>query len=265
MKNFFLKFIKNNENSDFIFSVLVSLLTIFLGVLISPLGWSKELVLCLCIVNIVFLLIILFIFIIWTYRISEKESNKIQNEKNIISKTVSKAKSDFFRNYGIAGNSLIVNADDIAKLELNGDYKEIWLVTSDLATEIGDGSYSSAVFNNLLNTNIVYRYFISNTGIANLRKERMIENSKKNGENNKNLFFYTLDDNFFSLVPNFDFSIYISNKNYIPRDGYMGYNAFQAEKNTVQKFEIKMQSEFVDAIYAKLDSIKNKADGIKEG
>lgn len=250
-------YITNRDNSEFILGVLVSVLTIILGLLISPLGWSTLLLLCMLIVNTVYCLTLLFIYIIWTYRLNEKKTRKDIDEKEKIIQLVSKVKSEYNCEYGISGNSLIVSANEIAKTELQGGFKEIWLVTNDLSTEIGDGDYSSAVFNNLLNTDTIYRYFIPDSKIANLRKERIIENSMINGERNNKLFFYLLNDNFFSLVPDFDFSIYIDDVG--KKDGYMGYMTSQPNENSKKRFEIRMHIDFVDAIYAKLDDIKNRS------
>ncbi len=256
MKEKINKWITNNSNYEFILSVIISILTIILGILITPKGWSADLVISLTIVNIVFALILIFLHIIWICRFRENKDNNIEQEQwNNIIRT---AQSDFKREYGIAGNSLIVKADDIAIAETSGNYKEIWLVTNDLSTEIGAGSYSSAVLNNLLKSDVIYRYFIPDTDIANLRRDRIIEISSINGEKNPNLFFYTLDDNFFSLVPDFDFSIYINKDSSKPREGYMGYIINQGNYTSSRNFEIKMTTDFVNAIYAKLSTIKNK-------
>lgn len=246
-----------SEHSEFIFSVMVSLLTIVLGILMSALNWSKEILLCLGIINIVFVLILLFIKIIWLYRLNDKKKHKLTCERIQYDKIMQTAKNEYIMEYGIAGNSLLVKSDEIALSETNGNYKEIWLVTSDLSTEIGEGAYSSAVLNNLLNSDVIYRYYVPNTDIVKLRMERLIEKSSINGKKNPNLFFYILKDNFFSLVPDFDFSIYISKDSSTTREGYMGYIVNQDHYTRSKNFEIKMTTDFINAIYAKLSSIKD--------
>ena len=258
------EWLTNSKHSEFVFSLIISLLTIVLGILISPLGWTKLLCICLGIVNVVFLLILSFWHIIWIYRIREKKEEKIKQDQEQIKRIVETAKNDYAREYGIAGNSLIVRADVVAKAEKGGKYKEIWLVTNDLSTEIGDGDYSGTVLDNLIYHNdVIYRYFIPDTTLAKLRRDRLIESAKIAGKINRRLFFYTLEDNFFSLVPDFDFSIYIHRDASVAREGYMGY-VINKGNNRSRNFEIKMTTKFVDAIYAKLNRIKDSSPATKD-
>ena len=124
-----------------------------------------------------------------------------------ILETLDKGTSDLHKTIlekmGIAGIKGIFPESDIAKMESRYNFKEIWLVSHDLLTEINDGVYAGVVKANL-KKGVKYKYFVPKTP-TNITRVKMFKN---NCRNNKKLEFFYLPDSFFFLVPELDFSIY---------------------------------------------------------
>lgn len=150
---------------------------------------------------------------------------------------------------GIVGINGIYPEQEIAQMELTTHFDYIWLVSHDLSTEIEEGAYSGVVSQNL-KKGVKYTYFVPKSQINNHR----IKIIKNKCNDNKNLRFFYLDDDFFFLVPQIDFAIYEPYKTVTEgKKGYIGINI----EGLSGRYETLMNPSFLDALTAKLDSIQS--------
>lgn len=135
--------------------------------------------------------------------------------------------------------------EELADMETQSDYSEIWLVSYDLLEEIDEGIYANVVENNV-RRGIKYIYFTPKTQ-ANTARIKMI---KKRCNNNPNLSFYYLKPSFFFLVSEIDFAIYnpYGIDEGAKRRGYMGLNI----EGLSDRYAVSMNDELVDTIINKL-------------
>jgi len=148
---------------------------------------------------------------------------------------------------GCGNIPMIQRADLVAEYERKGEFSEIWLVSSDLDTEVNDGVYAGTVIHNL-NRGIHYTYFVPKSDINSVRILRLKTESK----NVENLKFYYLPDNFFFLSPDFDLAIYEPSKG--RSDGRLSYMGLQVPESE-HLFEVQMNDRLTDTVIQKLKEI----------
>lgn len=152
-------------------------------------------------------------------------------------------------------NNIIMNGicreEQLALIERTCTFSEIWLISSDLLTEINNGIYAGVVQKNL-RRGTKYRYFVPHTPINELRVKMFRESCNKN----KNLEIYYLSDDFFFLVPDIDFAIYEPLKSIT--DGKQGYMGLQIQ-GLNERYAVLMNNDFVDALASKLEECKKKS------
>lgn len=151
-------------------------------------------------------------------------------------------------------NNVIMNGvyreAQLALVERTRTFSEIWLISSDLLTEINSGIYAGIVRSNL-KKGTKYRYFVPHTPINEIRVKMFRESCK----NNKNLEIYYLTDDFFFLVPDVDFAIYEPLKSVT--DGKQGYMGLQIQGMN-ERYAVLMNNDFVDALASKLEECAKK-------
>lgn len=149
----------------------------------------------------------------------------------------------------------IISDKELSIYEANCDCEEIWLLASDLSTEVDGGLYADIVPNNL-KRGIKYKLFVKNSNTINMRLKQL---EKKYGNIDGVEIFY-LDDDFYVLVANIDFTIYNPYKNALSgRIGYMGLNIPENE----DMYEFELSDDLVDAISSKLLEYIEKHSEVK--
>lgn len=138
----------------------------------------------------------------------------------------------------------IITDRKLSDYEKKCDVSEIWLVSYDLTTEMDGGLYADVVPENL-KRGIKYKYFVSNNKISVMRLEAL----KRKYTNNDNIKFYLLEDDFFFLVSQMDFTIYDPYKtSKSGRRGYIGLDLPDAS----DLYAARIGDDLVDAVAAKL-------------
>ncbi len=134
--------------------------------------------------------------------------------------------------------------EQLISLEKAKKWPEIWLVSSDLAFETQDGVFHKVVASNL-KKGIKYRYFVSND----LATKARIEQIFSQHDNHQGLSVTMLEDDFFFLVPRFDFAIYNpKNVGRINREAYMGIPI----SDEPVMYHAKISNDLIDVIIGKL-------------
>lgn len=198
----------------------------------------------------VFLIVIVITYILLKHICPQK----LQKNIHRISKET-KLQSYEKLNISAVGIKGLYPESEIAHMEKNNYYEDIWLISHDLLTEINDGVYAGAVVNNL-KKGMNYTYFVPQT----LEIETRIKLLKQKCNNSKRLNFYYLDEDFFFLVPNIDFSIYEPKKS--SKDGKIGFIGVDID-GLPGRYEAKMSDDFVDVLVAKLTKIIDSKKGGK--
>lgn len=221
--------------------------TLSISILISEV--KLELALLILIAVIIFLSIFLYITLIIFKSIHERKIKQIVSNVSEDTKIASYNKL----NINAVGINGIFPESEIAHMENNNYYENIWLISHDLLTEIEDGVYAGAVIDNI-KRGINYTYFVP----KNLEIEPRIKLLKEKCNNSKRLKFFYLDDSFFFLVPNIDFSIYEPTKTFSEgKKGFLGVDI----DGLPGRYEALMSNNFVDVLVAKLSQIIDKEGG----
>lgn len=133
----------------------------------------------------------------------------------------------------------IIPEHELAEMEASCDYEEIWVISNDLSAEVGQ--YKDIVPQNL-KRGIKYKFFYRRTAQNEIR---IAEIRRKNG-GSKNAEYFCLEDDFFFIVTNLDFTIY--NPYSEDKIGFMGIELPGAE----ELYAIKVARNLTDAIASRL-------------
>ncbi len=220
-----------------VLSLFLTICTILLGLLISEVQTKiglKSLIISLVFVNIIILSVL---FMMQRPIVVTLKSYLDDFQESIESKSISWLK----------------NTEQLARYELeNNNFKEIWLITSDLLDDSQGGPFQTVVAANL-RKGVKYFYFVPNTLEINARVLRL----QKIYTAPKNLKFIYLPDSFFFLVPKLDIAIYN------PVDGN-DKSAFLGIPNSSDPnhYHAQVSTDFVDKLVGYLskntDYIKSK-------
>jgi hypothetical protein len=146
------------------------------------------------------------------------------------------------------------DTQQLAEFELaDPNFKEIWLITTDLQDDIPGGPFETVVTQNL-KKNIQYYYFVPNTHEIKARVKQV----KRHFKNNRHLHFIYLPDTFYLLVPNLDIAVYNPFESR-SRAAFMGIPSLNKENH----FHAMMSNEFMDRLVgylSELDEYKLEAD-----
>lgn len=117
-----------------------------------------------------------------------------------------------------ANNTLSV--EELQKYEETGDFKEIWIVTSNLEMAANSDGFAQTIKRNV-HRNIQYKFFISNDAIASERAKNLLSMQKKNRRNP--IKFFALDDKNKSIFfdEKIDYDLFLT-KDPIKNVGYIG-------------------------------------------
>ncbi len=112
----------------------------------------------------------------------------------------------------------VFTVSQIELIEKETDAPEIWVISSDLKDDAAGGSFQKIVSANL-KRGISYRFFVPDSSVIKRGIETLVAHNKK-AENLKVTF---LNEDYFFLVPVFDFVIYNPlKKKGAERTGFMG-------------------------------------------
>lgn len=136
----------------------------------------------------------------------------------------------------------IIPEHELAEIERNGEYDEIWVISHDLSAELD--SYVDIVPYNL-QRGIKYKFFYQNT----LQNDIRVEKLKKKNNHSKNAEYYKLKDEFFFIVANLDFTIY--NPFSLVDNGRVGYIGLELP-NSSELYALKVNDDLVDSISSTL-------------
>jgi len=151
-------------------------------------------------------------------------------------------------------NDSIVSEKRLAQIEMNGQYKDIWIITADLYGDTNNTIFESIVRENI-KKNVKYTYFIpENNYITKGRSEQIMELY----EYSDCLRFIELDTEFFFLVPSFDFVLYnpIGGKGY-EKFGYMCLSIYSQNGMLYSKVNENLISAFVGRLKKKYGELLN--------
>lgn len=213
-------------------AIVVTFLTIVLGILLSEiqtkLGWLILIISLITILTIFFVIIWLIVRPILS--VSVELADKIHDT---IDKYIGSEKIGW-----------ILTTPQLVKFEKNSKFPEIWLISSDLSEDSMGGPFQSVVAANL-EKGIRYRYFVPNRAEIYSRVEQLTKYHSCSG----NINFTYLNDDFFFLVPKFDFAIYNPfNEKQLERIAYMGIPVDEKGGH----YHAKVSSELIDVLIGKL-------------
>lgn len=217
-------------------AIVMAVITLMLGVLISELqtaiGW-KSLLTSIGFVALVFGFVVWLVFR-YVYDVSIGLAEEL---KDNIRCYVDPQKINW-----------VFTNEQLISLEKAKKWPEIWLISSDLAFETQDGVFHKIVASNL-KKGVKYRYFVSND----LATKARIEQIFSQHNNHQGLSVTMLEDDFFFLVPRFDFVIYNpKNVGRIKREAYMGIPI----SDEPVMYHAKISSDLIDVIMGKLLSVE---------
>jgi hypothetical protein len=217
-------------------AIAMAVITLMLGVLISELqntiGW-KSLLVAIGFVAIVFGFVTWMVFR-YVYDVSTGLAEELKHDINCY----------------VDPNKLswVFTNEQLISFEKAKKWPEIWLVSSDLAFETQDGIFHKVVSANL-KKGVIYRYFVSND----LTTKARIEQIFSQHNNHPGLSVTPLEDDFFFLVPRFDFAIYNpKNVGRIRREAYMGIPI----SDEPVMYHAKISDDLIDVLMGKLLSQK---------
>lgn len=220
------KYFSDLASSGIIY-IVISALTLVTSIFISELqtkaGW---------IIVVISLLYILISFIILSKLLLHPLSKKIDN----------------INTECVSSDLTILSQERLAIYEKNEELKELWIITSDLAFDADNGTFRDVVSENLIK-GVKYIYFIPSNQISRSREQQI----KKINNNNPNLKFIYLNDDFFFFAPNLDCVLHFYKKDK-QNDGFIGLTM------NYNRYYIKMSNELFHATYGNLFPHNNDDD-----
>lgn len=210
--------------------IIVTFLTILLGILLSELqtkvGW---------LILSVSLITVLAIFLIVTYFVVRPifsiSVSLVQGIQNTLDKYIGSEKIGWIR-----------TTPQLVTYETHTNASEIWLIT-DLSEDYIGAPFQEVVSQNL-KKGICYTYFIPDKHEIHSRTEQLT----KHNNNSPNLKFVYLNDDFFFLVPKFDFAIYDPFNSTGTRIAYIGIPVPGEEGH----YHAKVSDDLIDVLIGKL-------------
>jgi len=237
---------KERKPKELFLTIIVTIssiiITFSLTFVFSRTSWFSVLVLVLSVIT-AFSAILFLAFYTYMSKVNESIQDTIKG-------VIFKGRYQAMALSGCGGVPQIFPAKDVAEMEVREKFDEIWLVTHDLKTEVNNGDYATSVVKNL-EKGVRYVYFIPNNEINLVRANQL----KFAANNNPNLVFYPLDEKFFFLAPNFDFSIYNPDCG-STRQSFMGLQL----PNIDERYEAKIDDALTDSIAETLGKIKEKGE-----
>lgn len=228
------KILKDWVNENSISAIVITCLTIILSILLGEMQTKLGLPILILSIFIIFSVIVIVLWL--TYRnvlhTNEKLAYEIKNETmNLIDK------------YKLGW---LYSSQQLVALESSFTDIEIWLLTADLGEDKIGAFFQNCVSSNLKKGSVKYHYFLPNR----LDMLTKVEQLKIYNQNSPNLSFTYLDDDFFFLVPKFDFSIYnpLNITANIERSAFMGIPA----NGEINQYHVKVSDEITDVLIGKL-------------
>jgi len=143
----------------------------------------------------------------------------------------------------------IYTLDDIKEHELNGSFREIWIISEDLKMASDKEAFAGITRKNL-KRGVSYRFYIKNTKLATERAKNLL---KANADIKKaGIEFYYLENSVAFFDSNMDYDLFITKKS-IEEHGFIGITI-----NNKRTY-ITMPSELFTTLKAELMKIE-KAD-----
>jgi hypothetical protein len=202
------------------------------------------------IVSILFLTITLFGITLVHKRLQREQTERFVLPK--LEAALSLPLSDTTTNGCIS--SKFITDSELAAYETTFNGDEIWVITGDLATELG--LYESIVKNNL-GRGIKYKIFFAKNNFNIMRIQQL---KLTYTQCPQNIEYYELDNDFFFLVAKFDITIYDPYKNVATgRHGYIGLDL----PNSCELIVAEVNDNLVDAIASKLLSYITQSKSTK--
>jgi hypothetical protein len=216
-------------------AIVVTFFTIVLGILLNEiqpkLGWSIlviSLITIIAIFSIVVWLVVRFVFSV-TFDFAQGIQDTL--DRYIASEKI----------------GWMLTTPKLCKFEKQSKAPEIWLISSDLSEDCIGGPFQRVVAANL-KRGIRYRYFVPDKPEIRSRVKQLVEYNK----NPQNLEFTYLSDDFFFLVPKFDFAIYNPLKEKgTERVAYMGIPV----SGDPGRYHANIGDELIDVLVGKLLSL----------
>lgn len=115
-------------------------------------------------------------------------------------------------------NSLTV--EELQRYEETGDFKEIWIVTSNLEMATNNKGFAQTIKRNI-HRNIQYKFFILNSTIALERAKNLLLTLNKNYQNKIKFFVFDDEKNSVFLDDKIDYDLFL-NKDPLNNMGYIG-------------------------------------------
>jgi hypothetical protein len=231
--------LKNWLKENSITAIVITVLTIVLGLLFSELqtklGWLTLLISIIIIFSIIFV-------VLW---LSFKNVLSVNQQ---LASNIDSSYKQLIDKYQLGW---LFSSQQLYEIEATLSDIEIWLVTADLGEDKIGGFFQNCVTDNLNKGNVVYHYFVPDR----LDIKAKVEQLKCHNQNSPNLKFTFLNDDFFFLVPKFDFSIYnpLNHSTNLERLAFMGVPAKEEE----HQYHVKISDDITDVLIGKLLKILN--------
>lgn len=221
--------------------VVITVLTVLIGVVLSEIQnriGMGPLLMSLSTVVIVFVTISVLYFR-YIHSVALALSDEVSGQVRQITNIVGGVES------GSENLAWLTELEHTVEYERESLGPEIWLITADLEEDSMGGPFQEVVGDNL-RRGVKYHYFVPNEPMMKSRVGQL----KAIHENHPGLSFTYLNDDFFFLVPRFDFAIY--NPYCVPggtkREAFMGIPV----DPKYGRFEAKVNPDLIDVLIGKL-------------